>query len=257
MLFSLFGIALTIVFILGIVFALVYIAKTGIPIWKPLGLGFISMTIGYFGASFLLLAVNAIVESLSGHSFIDDPQAAFYLSLTTAVLIACLMFLMLKKPLRTRTSAYEALVFGLGIAAPTLVYKALGITLTHIAYIASGADYGACALLVLNGTLQMALALCEAYLAVLLAYMIHKGKAVPGFAAVLAAELLVYAGGSTPDAFGWSAYIGLFTGAVVCAAVVFIDVKVWKSFPPFKRGERARRGTAGSIPWPDRGEDGR
>jgi hypothetical protein len=257
MLISIFGIALAIVFVLGIIFALVYIAKTGVPIWRPLGLGFACMTIGYFGASFLLLAVNAVVESSSGYSFIDDPQAAFYLALTTAVLIACLMFFMLKKPLRERASAYEALVFGLGVAVPTLVYKALGITLTHIAYIASGAGYGTSALLLLDDTLQMAITLCEAYLAVLLAYMIRQGKALPGLAAVLAAELLVYAGGSAQDAFGWSAYIGLSASVAVCAVVVFIDTKVWNSFPPFKRDARVRRGAGGNIPWPDPGEDGR
>lgn len=257
MIICLLGITLAIAYIIVFIYSLIYIAKTGTPVWKPFGLGIASMMIGYFGASFLLLALNAVVEASSGYSFIDNSVAPFYLALVTAALISIVMLMMLKKPLRERRSAYEALAFGLGVVAPMLAYKTASVVWSNLAYIISGAGYSASTLLLLEGTLGTAIVLLEALLAILLSYMIFKGKTWTGFLLVLTLELLVYASGSVQTAFGWPNFIGLGTGFAVCAAVTVIDVKVWNRFPPFKREARTQRGVKSAIHWPDPGEDGR
>lgn len=257
MLLSLIGIACAVIFFLELIFSLIYIKKTGLPIWKPFGLGIACMGIGYFGAPLLLLLVNAVVEAFSGHSFIQNEGTAFSLALTTGALISCTMFFMLAKPLKTHRSAYEALTFGLGVVAPTLAYKAIGVTISNIVCIASGSDLGVSALLLLEGTLQLALAFAEAALAVLLAYSLNKCKGWSGFVAVLAAQLLLYASAGAQTAFGWSRFAGPALGIVVMAAAVVFDVQIWKRFPSPEGDAQRRRGAIGNIQWPGAEEDGR
>lgn len=256
MILCLLDIAISVTSVLALIYVLIYIKKAGVSVWKPFGLGVAVMLIGYFGSAFLLLAVDAVTEAATGSTFVEDDITALYLALTTAIILTLMMFLMLKKPLASNRSAYEVLTFGVGIVFPAFLYRTVSVTLSDIAYIVSGADYGTAALLLLSDILGMAGALLEAFLAIVLAYMMGKDKPWKGFFAVLAAMLLSYAGGSVQTAFGWSGIVGYSIGTGLSAAAAVAGIKVWKDLPPIKQ-KQTSRGFNSNIQWPDKGEDGR
>ncbi|HWQ57747.1 MAG TPA: hypothetical protein VN540_01915 [Clostridia bacterium] len=232
------------------------IRKKGIAIGMPVLLGLACMAIGYVGASALLLVANAVVSAFASVSFIEHEAAAFYLALTTGALVGLAMFVMLKKPLAQRRSAYETLAFGIGVVLPMLVYKVVDVVLVNVSYILLGAEYGESALLLLNSVVGLALTLPEVFLAVLLASLLNRNKALTGLIVTLACETAVYAAQSVRDAFGAPDFIGPVAGVLALTAVAVYDARAWSSFPPVKKPSRAR-GSNQKIPWPEPGEDGR
>ncbi len=250
------SIALAVSFAVGLACALIYIAKKKIPIAKPLLLGGLAMLAGYFGASLLMLAINALTDAVWGISFVEEAAAYLYLALMSGSFIALMMFFMLKGPLKDRRSAYETLAFGLGVAIPMCAIKAVEIIWTNVSLIASGVDYATAALMLLTGAVNLALCLLEVFVALLLAHMLNEGKTAAGFFIALACEAFVYAALSLKDAFGFPAVIGPALSVAVCAVLAVYVSKVWDRFPPVKRDARVRRGS-GDIQWPEPGEDGR
>lgn len=256
MLLSSLSIALAVAFVASALWVLVYIHKKGIPAGKPFLLGLASMAAGYFGAALLLLAVGGFIGGPEADAFIEGKAAAFVLALASAAFVTLMMFLMLKKPLAGRRSAFETLAFGIGAVLPMLLYRAVGVAAAGAQYLLSGVGYGATALLLAESAAGLSLMLCEAVLAPLLAYMLNRKRALAGFLVTLACELAVYAGLSLADAFGTPAFAGPAVGLLVLAGVAFFDARVWSEFPPVKKQPRSR-GANKSVPWPEPGEDGR
>ncbi len=256
MLLSMLGIALAAGSVAGFVLALIYLAKAHVPFFLPLLLGGFCMLLGNLGASFLLLLINALVKAAAGRPFIGDDVAALYLAIATGILMSGSMFFVLKKPLKTRRSAYEALAFGLGIAMPLFAYRAFGAAWTSFALLAAGADYATSALLLAQNAAQLLLALVEVSFAVLLAHLISKGKPIVGLLVALACELAFQLALNVEDAFGWSGWIGTALGLAVFAAALVYDFRAWSSFPPMQKQPRTH-GVNKTIPWPEPGEDGR
>ncbi len=256
MLLSSLGIALAVALVASAIWMLIYAHKKGVPIGRPFLLGLASMLVGYFGAALLLLVVSGVVGGPEGDAFIEGQAAAFILALTSAALVTLMMFLMLKKPLAGRRSAYETLAFGIGVVLPMLLYRATGVVVASTQYILSGVGYGDAALLLVESVFGLALMLCEAVLALLLAHMLNRGKALVGFFVTLACELAVYAGLGLADAFNAPAFVGPAAGLIVLAGVAVYDARVWTSFPPVNKKPRSR-GATKQISWPEPGEDGR
>ncbi len=256
MILSAINIIFALVFIAIPVFALIYLAKKHVPFGKPLLLGSVTMMIGYFGSSFIVLLINAIVEASGGAAFIETDMAYFYLAVTIATVLAVLMTIMLAKPLNGRRSAEETVAFGMGVVIPMVAYRAIGVIWTSIAYIETGADYAASGVLLTNGMFTMAVCFVDAFIAVMLADFINKGRLWTGFAFALTAELLINGAGSVYDAFAWPFIIYPITAVVLSAVMIAYDLRVWKDFPEPVSDKKVRRGKQ-NIQWPDPGDDGR
>ncbi len=245
------GLVLAVALLALPVAAAVLAQKKGARVWKPLLWGAGAMAVASLLPAFYAILADALAQGgTAAAAFFGGPWAAALSWVVMGVCFAGAITLALRVLFKAKANAFEALLFGVGVCAPTLLYRGVIVALTYLGGIGAGTDYASALVVTATFTWVLLSTLTEAPLAVIAAYFVNGGKSLAGFALCAAAEIVALNASSIAETLGLYDWITTLAGALILAGAVWMAARLWPRLPA-PVPEKAK------IQWPDREEEGR